>query len=254
MFQVEPILWLQGHASPGLTLVMWAISIFGYMPACVAIALVLAFGWRLRPTLGVILALIVAAILMYALKEGLALPRPTDVDARVMLPWNGPPAPVVLRGGARSFWSPPPAWTVAVLAAVLLMPRLDEPASVARGLRRIFPLAAAAGLLLVLTPIVPVLPAAHVGQLAGFTGACALVFLGGFPADAGTVLQRSGRVLIAMLLYAGVSAALARVFIVAGWENVRAATALAAAMATGATFLGGVAIARRLRWYGPAVG
>ena len=48
MFDVHPIVWLQSWASPTLTAVMNAISTLGYTRACVAIAALLAFGFRQR--------------------------------------------------------------------------------------------------------------------------------------------------------------------------------------------------------------
>ena len=48
MFDVDPVVWLQSWASPSLTAVMNAISTLGYTRACIAIAALLAFGFRQR--------------------------------------------------------------------------------------------------------------------------------------------------------------------------------------------------------------
>ncbi len=107
MFQVEPILWLQGFSSAGLTWLMWAISQLGYTPVYAALILGLAFGVRLRAALGVLFALLVVAVLTDALKNQLRLPRPSDVDTRVLEPGDTPPTRVADAGGAPSFWSLP---------------------------------------------------------------------------------------------------------------------------------------------------
>lgn len=83
LFQTEPIIWLQGFASPALTWLMTTVTLLGYTPVYAALILVLAFGIRLRPSLGVLVALLLTGILTEGLKNGLALPRPGDIDAQV---------------------------------------------------------------------------------------------------------------------------------------------------------------------------
>ncbi len=84
MFEVEPNLWLQAFASPALTQLMLAVTALGYEWFYILLVVVLAFGVRLRPTLGVLLALLLAGLATQAAKPGFQLPRPTDVDPRVL--------------------------------------------------------------------------------------------------------------------------------------------------------------------------
>ena len=62
MFEVDPNLWLQSFSSPWLTAVMRAVSSLGYEWFYIALIIGLAFGVRLRPTLGVLLAVLLAGI------------------------------------------------------------------------------------------------------------------------------------------------------------------------------------------------
>jgi membrane-associated phospholipid phosphatase len=84
MFEVDPNLWLQSFASPWLTALMLGVSQLGYDWFYIAVIVVLAFGVRLRPTLGVMLAVLLAGVVTNAAKAGFELPRPRDVDARVL--------------------------------------------------------------------------------------------------------------------------------------------------------------------------
>lgn len=121
MFQVEPILWLQAHASTPLTWLMSAVTLLGYAPAyAVAALLALVFGVRRRPVLAVALALILSSLLAEALKAGFALPRPSDVDSRIVSLGPGAgarPAAAVERGGAPGFWSLPSPLAIAAVRA-----------------------------------------------------------------------------------------------------------------------------------------
>lgn len=103
MFQAEPVLWLQSVASPALTWILHGITLLGYAPAYVALVLFLAFAVRMRPALSVLLALLLAVSATDTLKNAVALPRPSDVDARVVEPGDSPPVPLVPRGAATSF-------------------------------------------------------------------------------------------------------------------------------------------------------
>lgn len=84
MFEVEPNLWLQSFSSPWLTLAMQAVSQLGYEWFYVALIIALAFGVRLRPTLGVLLAVLLAGIATNVAKNSFELPRPDEVDVRVL--------------------------------------------------------------------------------------------------------------------------------------------------------------------------
>jgi len=110
MFQTEPIIWLQNLASPALTWCMTAVTTLGYAPVYVAGVLVLAFGVRMRPTLAVLVTILLSGILTESLKSALAFPRPSSVDVRVGEPGDpSPPSAVVDRGGGSDFWAPPAA-------------------------------------------------------------------------------------------------------------------------------------------------
>ncbi len=321
MFQVEPILWLQASASTGLTWTMRTITLLGYTPVYVTLVLVLAFAFRLRATLGVLLALLLAGIVTDGVKMGIGFPRPSDVDTRVVEPGDTAPVAVVARGGAPGFWSLPPREAVAAvrgrsagsygfpsghvasaatffLAAVLfyrsrrawllasvwpllmglsrmylgrhfladvlgglvigygaavaaraLIGDADEPAAAGTWLRQHAPLVTIAGLLVVLAPFVPLLPAENVGRLAAFVVIYAPLARRGFPSDAGTIAQRCGRVVVAALVFVVLSRAADMAFEAAGWEDLPLATVIGAIVVTAATFGGGVAIPRRLGWY-----
>ena len=115
MFQVEPILWLQSFESPALTWFFGAVTLLGYMPVYMGLIIVLAFGVKLRPSLAVLLALLLASLATGTLKTWAALPRPGDIDARVSQPGQAASIPVAERGGATSFWSPPDPVAVAAI-------------------------------------------------------------------------------------------------------------------------------------------
>jgi membrane-associated phospholipid phosphatase len=83
MLDTAPILWLQEWASPALTEIMRTVSIWGYVPSCLAIAIVCGFGWRLRLGVTLILAIVFADAMTVAAKNAFASPRPHAVDARV---------------------------------------------------------------------------------------------------------------------------------------------------------------------------
>lgn len=321
MFQAEPIRWLQAFASPALTWAMSAISTLGQTPVYIALGIVLVFGFRLRPSLGVVLALLLSGIITEGLKSGLALPRPSDVDVRVVEPTDPSRVALVARGSAPGFWKLPTAEAIAVVrarpgasygfpsghvssaaafllgiglffrsrrilivavlwplsmglsrmylgrhfladvlgglavgglaagAAVLLLRGLDRRAGAARTAMPLLPATLVVLLLVLLTPWVPVMDPENVGRLTGFVAAYAVLLATGLPSDQGTASQRSGRVVSAALVYLGLGRVIGMVFGAAGWEDERLGTLTAAALITAGTLLGGVAIARRLRWY-----
>jgi membrane-associated phospholipid phosphatase len=108
LFQTEPIIWLQSLASPALTRLMTGVTTLGYTPVYIVLVLTLAFGVRLRPTLVVLVAILLSGVLTASLKDGLAFPRPSSIDVRVGEPGDpSPPLDVVDRGGAPDFWSLP---------------------------------------------------------------------------------------------------------------------------------------------------
>lgn len=84
MFEVAPNLWLQHLASPWLDALMLAISWLGYSAAYGVLLLVLGFSVRLRPALLLMLVLVLTSAVTHVVKESVALPRPSDVDARLL--------------------------------------------------------------------------------------------------------------------------------------------------------------------------
>ena len=83
MLDTSFVLWLQQWASPALTEIMRAVSLWGYVPSCLAVAIVCGFGWRLRLGVTLILAIVFADAMTVAAKGAFASPRPHAVDARV---------------------------------------------------------------------------------------------------------------------------------------------------------------------------
>lgn len=106
MFESDPILWLQQFPAPWffafMRFVSWVGEAWFYTPAVLAVV----FGLRLRPGLGVLLALILAAFATDCTKQGFGLPRPSEVDALV-LDKGRAGHHVVERGAASAFWELP---------------------------------------------------------------------------------------------------------------------------------------------------
>lgn len=115
MFQTEPNLWLQSLASPPLTTLLTTVTLLGYTPVYVVLAMALAFAFRLRPSLGVLGAILLAGMAIEAAKDFVAYPRPDEVDDRIRLGAVGPPTPLVARGGAASFWGKPSPHAIEVV-------------------------------------------------------------------------------------------------------------------------------------------
>lgn len=117
MFQTHWHLWLQQTFDGGWILaLMQFISLLGYEMAYTALILLCAFGARMRAGLCVMLAVLLMACTTHAIKQGAALPRPSDVDARV-LDKGVPSHPFVVDGGGHTFWSLPDARATAMLRA-----------------------------------------------------------------------------------------------------------------------------------------
>ncbi|MBD8525789.1 phosphatase PAP2 family protein [Pseudomarimonas arenosa] len=116
MFQVEPILWLQQFSGTWFADFMWLMSEIGrewvYMP----VVLLLMFAIRLRPGLGVVLALVLCGLLTASLKHGFALPRPADVDLRVVDKGEEVRA-LVADGAGKAFWDLPSNEAIAAVRA-----------------------------------------------------------------------------------------------------------------------------------------
>lgn len=82
MFDVHPIIWLQAWASPTLTAVMNGISVLGYTRAYIAIAVLLAFAFRVRAAIPLLVLTSLSGALTDVAKTAAAMPRP-DADTRV---------------------------------------------------------------------------------------------------------------------------------------------------------------------------
>jgi membrane-associated phospholipid phosphatase len=83
MLDTSFVLWLQQWASPALTEAMRSVSLWGYVPSCLAVAIVCGFGGRLRLGVTLILAIVFADAMTVAAKGAFASPRPHAVDPRV---------------------------------------------------------------------------------------------------------------------------------------------------------------------------
>lgn len=117
MFESDLILWLQQFQAPWFFAFMGLLSWIGeawfYIPA----VLVLLFATRLRPGMGVLLALLLAAFATEGLKQGFGMPRPSEVDARVL--YKGESGRhLVADGAAGTFWGLPSDEAIAAKRAI----------------------------------------------------------------------------------------------------------------------------------------
>ena len=108
MFQTEPILWLQAMQSDSLTFFMRAVSLIVDDTVFLVLGLVIFFGFDHRKGYTVLFTLLWVALLTAASKACLALPRPSDVDTRVLLLETGVPnsTPFFAQGAASLFGLP----------------------------------------------------------------------------------------------------------------------------------------------------
>ena len=82
MFEVHPVIWLQSWSSSTLTAVMNGISLLGYTRAYVAMAVLLAFAFRVRAAIPLLVLIALSGALTDVAKTAAAMPRP-DADSRV---------------------------------------------------------------------------------------------------------------------------------------------------------------------------
>jgi membrane-associated phospholipid phosphatase len=82
VFDVHPVVWLQSWASPTLTAVMNGISLLGYTRAYIAIAVLLAFAFRLRAAVPLLVLIALSGAVTDIAKTAAGMPRP-DADSRV---------------------------------------------------------------------------------------------------------------------------------------------------------------------------
>jgi membrane-associated phospholipid phosphatase len=104
MFLIEPILWLQSRASPGLTLAMDYVSLFGYTRAVIALVTLIAFVYRPRPALAVLILIGLNSLATDVAKRVTSSPRPYAVDSRVLLLGSHAPPRTRWRGNAATGW------------------------------------------------------------------------------------------------------------------------------------------------------
>jgi len=112
VFQVEPVLWLQSFASPLTTPLMATVTWLGTTPCLAAIVFGLAFAVRYRVGLAVLVLLSANSLATDRLKDVFAVPRPGDVDTRVLQLGGDSAHPFLERGGAVGFFAPLPDATL----------------------------------------------------------------------------------------------------------------------------------------------
>ncbi len=116
MFEVEPILWLQAFKAGWFFDLMTVLSWLGEGWLYTPLVLLLAFAGRLRPALGLLLAMALVGALTDLAKDGFGLPRPSEVDARV-LDKQRSGRHLVDAGGAQGFFALPTAEAIAAARA-----------------------------------------------------------------------------------------------------------------------------------------
>ena len=79
MFDIHPVVWLQSWASPVLTGVMNAISLLGYTRAYVAITIGMAFAFRLRPAIALLVLIGLNGAFTDIAKAAADTPRPDSL-------------------------------------------------------------------------------------------------------------------------------------------------------------------------------
>ncbi len=109
VFQVEPILWLQEHGGSALRFAMEIVSWLGRSSGYAAALIVLAHVRSMRRGLALVLLMLASAVVIDGIKTTALLPRPEQVDDRVL----GSAPALVARGGAPDPWSPLPTATIA---------------------------------------------------------------------------------------------------------------------------------------------
>lgn len=114
MFQTEVIHALQALESGPLTALMVGVTYLGYGTTFFVVGVALVFGVDFRKGFVLVQVLVWNAIVLYFLKNHVALPRPSAVDRTVRLLAEGVPNPAPFeRGGAPGFWDALPADVVA---------------------------------------------------------------------------------------------------------------------------------------------
>jgi len=117
LFQTDLNLWLQTFSWAPLRWLFSGVTLLGYLPVYVALLLVLAFAYRLRPSLAVIGGVLLCGLLTETTKDAVAFPRPDEVDSRIRRFALSDPVPVATRGGGAGFWALPSSEAVAAVRA-----------------------------------------------------------------------------------------------------------------------------------------
>jgi hypothetical protein len=117
VFQTDINLWLQTFSWPPVGWLLTGVSLLGYTPVYVGLLLVLAFAFRLRPSLAVMGGVLLAGLLTEAAKDSVAFPRPDEVDSRIRASPIVTPVGVATRGGATGFWALPAPEAIAAVRA-----------------------------------------------------------------------------------------------------------------------------------------
>lgn len=116
MFEVDTNLWLQQAGAPWLLWLMELLSALGQTQVYMPVFLFLAFGVALRPGLALLLGMVLAGAATSATKLGFALPRPNEVDVRVLNKGESGRA-LVEQGGATNFLGLPSDEAIAAVRA-----------------------------------------------------------------------------------------------------------------------------------------
>lgn len=107
MFDTDINVWLQSMGSPAATALFTGVTLLGYLPFHALLIVSLTFGFRLRPGLVVLGAVLLTGIATEAAKEIVGFPRPDQVDDRLMRTYASGGGAIVPRGGASEFWALP---------------------------------------------------------------------------------------------------------------------------------------------------
>lgn len=114
MFQTEPILFLQSFASGFLTGLFKFFTILGRPEYFSILILAILFGFSIRKGYMLVYVVIWTGMLTNFFKNLFALPRPANVDSRVILPGKDSPNPThFYQKGAKTFFGSLPRDVVA---------------------------------------------------------------------------------------------------------------------------------------------
>lgn len=83
MFDIHPIVWMQSWESPALTAVMNGISLLGYTRVYVGVAVLLAFAFRVRAAVALLVLLGLSGAITDIAKAAAEAPRPDWVHGEV---------------------------------------------------------------------------------------------------------------------------------------------------------------------------